>query len=258
MPYNNFAKGVKVMKLYAVINIDIVGSRHLNNRQVVQEYIKTCIKTLDSEFKSIIAAPITITLGDEWQIILKKPSKSCIVINSFQTMLIKENIHIYAGIGIGTISTKIYRDTRLMDGECFIRARNAINIIKKKNRFYNKEINSKRNNVYFNGEEILIYQRFDNIKKDEVSKNIDLNKVINTIIENNEVLKNRTTAKQQEVMELYEKLGSYNNIVKVSNSITKSDISQKLNGADYFVINNNYIVIEDLLELYCESREEDY
>ncbi len=82
-----------------------------------------------------------------------------------------------------------------------------------------------------------------------------LNNIINSMIENNEVLKHKVTNKQWEIIQLYDKLGSYNNMVKQAQSISKADISQKINGSNYFVIKNNNLSIEGLIRLYCEIKE---
>lgn len=256
------------MKLFAVINMDIAGSRKLKNRQVIQDNLKSYIEKLNVELKNILIAPIAITLGDEWQIVLENPSRSYYVINKFQNFLRKKNINIYAGIGIGDISTNIYEHTALMDGECFIKAREALNIAKNKNRYYNKKLNSKKNNIYFNAEEVSLVN--ESMKKNlmfnevalttncEKEKEYDLsiNKVINTLIENNEVLKNKITGKQLEIIELYEELGSYNNIIKQRPDVSKADISQKLNVSNYFVISNNNFIIEALIASYCRIRKD--
>lgn len=253
------------MRIFSVINIDIVGSRRLKNRELIQENLNNYIQKLNMEFRDILASPITFVLGDEWQIILKKPSKSYHIIAAFQKFLRKENIDIYAGIGIGTISTDLYEDTRLMDGECFVRAREALSIVKNKNRFYNKQLNSKKNNIYFNAKEFPFIEQYvlgsSSYKEvaltsdDDELYGVSINKIINTLIENNEILKNKITDKQLKIIELYEELGSYNNIVKKSQDISKADISQKLNGSNYFVINNNNYLIESLMELYCTIRK---
>lgn len=254
------------MYLFSVINIDIVGSRKLKNRQVIQESLKSYIQKLNIEFKDILVAPISITLGDEWQIVLKNPNKSYYVINIFQKFLKKKNINIYAGVGIGEISTNIYEDTASMDGECFIKAREALNIVKNKNRYYNKKLNSKNNNIYFNAEGVSFINEF--MKKalifsevalttiEEKGYDLSINKIINTLIENNEILKHKITNKQLEIIELYEELGSYNNIIKQIPDLSKANISQKLNASNYFVINNNNFIIECLIDSYCKMRKD--
>lgn len=253
------------MRIFSVINIDIVGSRKLKNRAFIQEDLNKYIKELNLEFRDVLASPITFILGDEWQIVLKKPSRSYHIIDKFQRFLKKENIDIYAGIGMGTISTDVYEDTRLMDGECFVKAREALSIVKNKNRFYNKQLNSKKNNIYFNAKELPFIEQYalgsSTYKEVALTSDEDkldgvyINKIINTLIENNEILKNKITDKQLKIIELYEELGSYNNIVKKSEDISKADISQKLNSSNYFVIDNNNYLIESLLELYCAIRK---
>ena len=253
------------MKLYGVINMDIVDSRLLSNRENVQKKIHEYLNYWNNKDKDILLTPITITLGDEWQIVIKAPCKGYEVINAFQSFLRKNDIYVYSGFGIGTISTSIYNDTRLMDGDCFIKAREALNTAKNKNRFYNKQMNSKKNNVYFNAENLSfnadLYKKLDSlgevaITSGEAQEKIPtINNIINSMIENNEILKHKVTYKQWETIQLYEELGSYNNMVKQDESITKADISQKINGSNYSVIKNNNLNIEGLIRLYCEIKE---
>ncbi|WP_066497293.1 SatD family protein [Abyssisolibacter fermentans] len=253
--------------LYSVINIDIVGSRKLVNRKIIQEKINYYISYMNKEYIDLLLSPITITLGDEWQIILKTPSKSYRIIDKFQELLREDNIKIYAGIGLGKLSTKVYKDIRLMDGECFINARKALNIVKNKNTFYNHFINTKKNRIYFCGEIETFIEKNDkySINLDEIAAtsdmigtddNFSINALINALIENTEVLKNNITNKQQEIINLYKKYGSYNNIIKGNNLLTKSSISQKLNDSNFFVINKNNLIIELLIEYYCKIRED--
>ncbi|WP_315116349.1 SatD family protein [uncultured Clostridium sp.] len=255
------------MKLFSVINMDIVASRNIKNRETIQEELIEYIKKLNIELKDILATSITFTLGDEWQIVLKQPSKSYYVVDRFQKFLKSKGINIYAGIGIGTISTSIYSDTRLMDGECFLIGREALNIAKEKNRFYSKQLNSTKNNIYFSAKNVSFLKPPVKVKKSslleevaitteqEENYNLSINKVINTLIENNEVLKSGITIKQLEIIELYEHFGSYNNIVKENPGLSKANISQKINASNYFVINNNNLIIESMLDLYCNIRK---
>ena len=60
----------------SVINMDIVNSRGINNRIQIQNIIKNYLNTLSNKYKKELLSPITITLGDEWQIVLKDISKS--------------------------------------------------------------------------------------------------------------------------------------------------------------------------------------
>ncbi len=265
------------MHIYGVINIDMIDSRKLLDRSSVQSALKDYIQTVNSQNQEYLLAPITFTLGDEWQIVLKDPSNSYKFIEIFQTFLKKYEIDIYAGIGIGTLSTNVYEDTRLMDGDCFIKAREALNIVKDRNRFYNDNLNSKENNVYFKAREIFIGKQkgWINVPSEVTALNevaassdvansfedyreindLSINKIINALIENTEVLKKKITKKQSEIIELYQQEGSYGNIIRIKPEISKASISQKINDSNYFLIENNRIIIEKLFKLYCEIRK---
>lgn len=252
------------MNIYSVVNIDIVKSREIDNRDEFQIRLSKYIENLNEKYANILLAPITMTLGDEWQIILMQPKESYNVIDRFQELFREENLKIYAGIGIGTISTQIYKDTRMMDGECFIKAREALEITKNRNTFYNKRINSRDNRIYFNGDNVGFNNLLANDLLDEVAVTnedgneyaLTLNKMINTLIENNEVLKSKFTKKQMEIMNLYKINKSYSNIVKVNKNLSKSDISQKLNASNYFLVDSNNRMIANLLNAYCNIRKE--
>ncbi|MGF7056885.1 SatD family protein [Brassicibacter mesophilus] len=270
------------MCIYSVINIDMINSRKLHNRSSMQSAIKNYVQTVNMQEQEHLLAPITFTLGDEWQIVLKDSSDSYRFIEKFQVFLKKHGIDIYAGIGIGTLSTNIYEDTRLMDGDCFIKAREALNIVKDKNRFYNENLNSKENNVYFKANEIFIRKQLDwrsddsevtSLKEVAVARDVttafeccrgvsdynnelSINRIINALIENTEVLKKRITNKQAEMIELYRQEGSYGNMIRKRPEISKASISQKINDSNYFLIESNKAIIEKLFKLYCEIRKD--
>ena len=143
--------------IYSVINMDIVHSRKIKNRIEVQNIIKNYLKSLSKKYEDKLLTPITITLGDEWQIVLKDISKSYTIITEINEFLSDYDIKTYSGIGIGSISTEVYSNSSNMDGEAFINARNAINIAKKSG----DTIKSKVNRVYLNEYSIM--------EKDEVA-----------------------------------------------------------------------------------------
>lgn len=250
------------MKIYGVINMDIIGSRKLKNRETIQKKINKYLEYMNESNKYMLVAPIAMTLGDEWQIVLERAEKCYYIIGEFQKLLRELSVQVYAGFGIGTMSTGVHIDVRNMDGECFIKAREALNIIKNKNRFYNEKISSKKNNVYFNGSSIY-FNDLQSKKAYELEETaitlgedyLTVNSIVNSMIENNEILKEKITYKQQQIINLYEKFGSYNKIISADKANSKADISQKINNSNYFVIKNNNITIERLLRLYCNIKE---
>lgn len=246
--------------MYSVINIDIVSSRKIKKREELQEKLKMFFKIANEKYKNILVAPITFTLGDEWQIVLSVPQKSYDVFKYFQSYLLKNKIDIYCGIGIGRISTKLSKDTREMDGEAFINAREALNIAKKIKGFYGQDIKSKYNKVFFKGLEIPtdFYNEFilDEIAvTTEDTDVVTLNQVINNLIENNETIENKFTDKQREFIELYEEHGSYNNMIDINSNLSKSNISQRLNSCSYFLTVYNRKMIRSLFKTYLQVLE---
>ena len=178
--------------IYSVINMDIVHSRKIKNRIEVQNIIKNYLKSLSKKYEDKLLTPITITLGDEWQIVLKDISKSYTIITEINEFLDDYSIKTYSGIGIGSISTEVYSNSSNMDGEAFINARNAINIAKKSG----DTIKSKVNRVYLNEYSIM--------EKDEVAislvsdggyPKVNIGYIINALIENTEILINKVTPK---------------------------------------------------------------
>lgn len=273
------------MKLYGVANIDIVGSRKIRNREQLQEHINQYIDTVNKKYSGILAAPVTLTLGDEWQIILSKPSEIYNLIHEFQQMLWQDNAEIYAGIGIGGLSTPLSDDVRKMDGECFHQARKSFEIAKSSGTLRSKYRLSKANKVFllasslpdnnFGFDMLELYYGLGNnyletaaqeiaVSKESGGANsinsllaggIILERIINLIIENNEILKSKMTAKQRIIYSLYYKLGSYRRVLQaIEGKDTISGISDKLNSASYFTIQRNNRMVSLLIDQYSAGK----
>jgi len=275
------------MKLYSVVNMDIVGSRNIIGRDKLQLNLYNYIDHINEKYIGILSAPITITLGDEWQLITNKPSEAYNLMHEFQQLLWANGLEIYAGIGIGELSTPISDDIRKMDGPCFHIAREAINIAKSVDKLKSRYSISKLNKVFLlihpmseDGFEFNILDFFYTSKIKNIdpamqeiaavtegtwcnSNNVLLNKLvlertINLIIENNEILKAKMTDKQKEVYINYSRLGSYRKVTDAIDGSAKETIggiSQKLNNASYFTIQRNHNMVSTLLNMYCSMGE---
>ncbi len=274
------------MKTFCVVNMDIVGSRKVKDRNRLQVNLNSYIDQINQEFASILTVPITITLGDEWQLITDKPYESYNLVHQFQQLLWKDGLDLYAGIGIGELGTSIFNDIRNMDGPCFHNARDAINIAKGADKLKARYSINKLNKIFllthpifsedFNLSFFDFYYLPKNIDSElsmqETAASIDndpnednnkdffnkllMERTINLIIENNEILKGKMTDKQREVYVEYKRLGSYRKVVDIAKDAKKdsiSGISQKLNSASYFTIQRNHNVVSSLLKLFCEG-----
>ncbi|NLY11944.1 MAG: hypothetical protein GX020_09750 [Firmicutes bacterium] len=117
---------------YATIICDLKNSARLENRQQIQYELIETIKQANSDFADIIASPFIITLGDEWQGLLKNPEEYSEVIDFFRRKL--PSIDFYCGVGIGEINIFDFELTvNQLDGPSFHKARKAINIAKRLN-----------------------------------------------------------------------------------------------------------------------------
>jgi hypothetical protein len=248
------------MKIYGVIIMDIVGSKKIVARNQFQKRLNSYIAQMNQKHRNILVAPITITLGDEWQVITRKPSECYNLVHEFQQMLWKDEVELYAGIGLGPLATSEDRDLRKMDGPCFHYARAAVNIAKTGNKAKNRDIFSKRNRVYVEAPDTsILKQAWDEVAA--TSGNgvlvslapVTIVALMNIIIENNEILKAKMTPKQRQVYVDYLKHGSYREILRARDDGTIGAISQKLNNAEFFTIQRNYEMVKALLDYCCAS-----
>lgn len=120
------------MKTYCVIIGDINKSRSLADRERVQRKFQQAIDTINKEFKTVIAAKLVLALGDEFQGLLKTPAESYKIVRRFQDLM--EPVSLSFGIGVGTLSTSLKSTPLGMDGECFHRARAAVQKAKRAKR----------------------------------------------------------------------------------------------------------------------------
>lgn len=92
------------MHFARVITVDVKGSKKLKDRAVVQNKILNVLNSLNKEFNEFLIADFMITLGDEFQGVLKT-TKS--VLKIFKH--IKENLFLpvefCCGVGVGSIET---------------------------------------------------------------------------------------------------------------------------------------------------------
>ncbi len=118
---------------YITLIFDIKDSHKLLNRNQVQEILIEALKRCNEEFKDIIVSPFLITVGDEWQGLLKEDAEYIKIIEFFRTKL-PSYINFYIGIGIGDVSVYNFELTvNQLDGPSFYLARKAIKYAKKNN-----------------------------------------------------------------------------------------------------------------------------
>lgn len=167
-------------KNYCVIIGDIVQSKEIKNRKAFQRKFYSVLQKINKGFASQIVSRFTITLGDEFQGVLKDLSSSYELINLIQEAFYPTKLRF--GAGWGEITTQIKKVAVGMDGPAFHRAREAIFAAKKKGQAVVFKTNKPEKDLTFNTlslclenieeawtarqrEAMSLYRRYKNQKK---------------------------------------------------------------------------------------------
>lgn len=116
------------MKRCAVIG-DIIRSRTLSDRGEVQKQLEQVLEEVNERFREEIASRFIITLGDEFQGLLLRPTR---VFDLLQWITLRMHpVRLRYGVGVGEISTDIdpYRALGA-DGPAYHRARGMLEQVK--------------------------------------------------------------------------------------------------------------------------------
>ena len=221
------------MNSYCVIRMDLMDSRKIEHRQKIQEQLLKYLNTLNSEYDDILVAPITIILGDEWAIVLRDGRYAYEIYLKIKRFLWEYQIDAYAGVGFGTILEE-NSDIRKMNGTAFEQAKYSLMKAKSSKYGYRKEIPTKACHIALSGFDLQFEGR-------------DWDEVVNTLIQNNEILFSRVTKKQYEMICLYERYQSYTKIIEHEPNVTKRMLSDCLNGAEYWLMKENVSLIQHIL-----------
>ncbi len=111
-----------------VITADIRQSRQLPQRQQLQQRLLTALDQVNRQYQTELLAPFAITLGDEWQGVLRNLCQSFEIAAFFIEQFYPNTIAI--GIGEGAIDTELRQRSVEMDGPVFHRSRQALDLAK--------------------------------------------------------------------------------------------------------------------------------
>jgi hypothetical protein len=129
-------------KPYLAIIGDIKNSKALLNRNAVQKELQGILDDINESYHKDIASRFTITLGDEFQGLLKSGSPAVYIIDRIERVLYP--IRLRFGLGVGEITTDIKFEYALgADGPAYYYARDMINTLKssgKKHKSSNRNI----------------------------------------------------------------------------------------------------------------------
>jgi len=117
--------------MIAVIG-DIIKSKSISDRQKTQQDLREVLQRINQDYESILASRFTITLGDEFQGVLKDSIGLLHILDEIAFPL--RPINLRFGIGVGTLTTELDPTTSIgADGPAYWKAREAIAFVHKNN-----------------------------------------------------------------------------------------------------------------------------
>lgn len=123
---------------YVAIIGDIIASKEIQERGDIQEKLHYILNQINEIYDNDISAKFIITLGDEFQGLLKDNRNLLDIIKYIQKMM--HPVRLRFGIGIGEISTQIFHEAALgADGPAYYAARDAMEELREQERKFRKQ-----------------------------------------------------------------------------------------------------------------------
>ncbi len=216
---------------YTVIIGDIIDSKRIIDRKVTQIKLKKVLNEINNKYSNDIASKFTITLGDEFQGLLK--SRKNIINIIFDIEMKMSPISLRFGVGIGDISTEInYEYSSEIDGSSYHRARAMIENLE----IIKKQYSTLEANIFISSQDV----------------DTEIDKLLNSLLSVCTVLKSKWTNRQTEIIHAY--LLSEENQYKAAEKlgITQSSVNKGLNNASFYTYKSAMENINSFL-----SEEED-
>lgn len=123
---------------YIAIIGDIKDSRKIKNRRQIQEQLNSILKSVNETYCTEISAKFIITLGDEFQGLLKTNENLLDIVKYIQKEMYP--IKLRFGIGIGEISTNFLSEAAIgADGPAYYAAREMIEQLREQEKKLRKQ-----------------------------------------------------------------------------------------------------------------------
>ena len=216
------------MEHYLAIIGDLIQSREIKDRKAVQKKIEQTFDEINREYNELILSKITLTLGDEFQL-LAKPKKGIFAL--LDTLEMKLGLPFRLGIGYGTLLTDINPEQSIgADGEAFWKARSSIDYV------HDKDWNGK-NRVRLKG----------------FGEERDL--LLNALLATSDTLKSQWTSLQEETFHEMLKRKIYQDSFEQKPfakqlGISESSLTKRLNAGNIKLYLHARLAIEASMEAY--------
>lgn len=125
--------------MYLALIADVIDSKMVQERFNLQKQLEKALRKINELFGDYLASCFTLTLGDEFQALLKVDAPVFQIIDSLRSELSPTQLRF--GIGLGEIATAIDPLQSIgADGPAYWNARAAINLVHQKNDYGNTQI----------------------------------------------------------------------------------------------------------------------
>ena len=125
--------------MYLALIADVIDSKMVQERFDLQKQLEKTLQTMNELFGEFIASNFTLTLGDEFQGLLKVDAPVFQIIDTLRSELTPTQLRF--GIGLGEIVTDIDPLQSIgADGPAYWNARAAIKLVHQKNDYGNTQI----------------------------------------------------------------------------------------------------------------------
>ena len=125
--------------MYLALIADVIDSKMVQERFNMQKQLEKALRKMNELFGDYLASCFTLTLGDEFQALLKVDAPVFQIIDTLRSELIPTQLRF--GIGLGEIVTAIDPLQSIgADGPAYWNARAAINLVHQKNDYGNTQI----------------------------------------------------------------------------------------------------------------------
>ena len=125
--------------MYLALIADVIDSKMVQERFDLQKQLEKTLQKINELFKNCLASAFTLTLGDEFQALLKVEAPVFQIVDTLRSELKPTQLRF--GIGLGEILTDIDPLQSIgADGPAYWNARSAINLVHQKNDYGNTQI----------------------------------------------------------------------------------------------------------------------
>ena len=125
--------------MYLALIADVIDSKMVQERFDLQKQVEKTLQKMNELFGDYLASSFTLTLGDEFQALLKADAPVFQIIDTLRSELTPTQLRF--GIGLGEIVTDIDPLQSIgADGPAYWNARAAINLVHQKNDYGNTQI----------------------------------------------------------------------------------------------------------------------